>query len=225
MNERTELLFGEDNLKKIQKTKIAIIGIGGVGGYVFESLVRLGIKDIIIIDNDTISMSNLNRQIIATNNVIGEYKVDVAIKRALTINKNINVIKSCEKIIDNFTIIDDFKPDYIIDCCDTLITKKNLIKYAHENNIKIISSMGCGKRKDASLLEVTDISKTSYDPIARELRCFIRKEKLKNIMVLCSKEIPIKQEKKEISSCSYVPAVGGLLIVNYLVNQVLKLSI
>ena len=91
--------------------------------------------------------------------------------------------------------------------------------------MKIISSMGCGKRKDASLLEVTDIGKTSYDPIARELRYFIRKEKLKNIMVLCSKEIPIKQEKKEISSCSYVPAVGGLLIVNYLVNQVLKLSI
>ena len=85
--------------------------------------------------------------------------------------------------------------------------------------------MGCGKRKDASLLEVTDISKTSYDAIARELRYFIRKEKLKNIIVLCSKEIPIKQEKKEISSCSYVPAVGGLLIVNYLVNQVLKLSI
>ena len=225
MNERTELLFGEDNLEKIQKTKIAIIGIGGVGGYVFESLVRLGIKNIIIIDNDTISMSNLNRQIIATNDVIGEYKVDVAIKRALTINKNINVIKSCEKIIDNFTIIDDFKPDYIIDCCDTLITKKNLIKYAHENNIKIISSMGCGKRKDASLLEVININKTSYDPIARELRYFIRKEKLKDIMVLCSKEIPIKQEKKEISSCSYVPAVGGLLIVSYLVNQILKLSI
>jgi UBA/THIF-type NAD/FAD binding protein len=225
MDDRTELLFGKENLNKLQNLRVAIIGIGGVGGYVFESLVRLGIKNILIVDNDKISLSNLNRQIIATRDVIGEYKVDVAEKRAVSINKNINVIKSNEKLISDFTIIDSFKADYIIDCCDNLITKKNLIKYVANSNMKIISSMGCGKRKDASLLEVTDISKTSYDPIARELRYFIRKEKLKNIMVLCSKEIPIKQEKKEISSCSYVPAVGGLLIVNYLVNQVLKLSI
>ena len=225
MDERTKILFGEEKLKYIQDTKFLIVGVGGVGGYVLEGLVRLGVKNILIVDNDYISISNLNRQIIATVDVIDQYKVDVAAKRAISINKDINIVKSNKKLIDDFSIINNFKPDYIIDCCDTLITKKNLIKYAFEHNIKLISSMGCGKRKDASLLEVTDIFNTSYDPIARELRAFIRREKLKNIMVLCSKEIPIKQEKKEISSCSYVPAVGGLLIVSYLVNDILKLSI
>lgn len=225
MDDRTELLFGKENLKKIQKQKIVIIGIGGVGGYVFESLIRLGIKNILIIDNDKISVSNLNRQILATKENIDEYKVDIAQKRALSINQNINVLISKEKLIDNFLVIEEFKPDYIIDCCDTLITKKNLIKYAFKKDIEIISAMGCGRRKDASLLEVTNINNTSYDPIAREIRYFIKKEKLNNIIVLSSKEIPIKQEKKEISSCSYVPAVGGLLIVNYLVNKILKLSI
>ena len=225
MDDRTENLFGIENLKKIQNTRFVIVGIGGVGGYVLEGLVRLGVKNILIIDNDKISLSNLNRQIISTLNVIDEYKVDVAEKRAISINKDIKISKSYEKLIDDFSVITNFKTDYIIDCCDTLITKKNLIRYSFNSHVKIISSMGCGKRVDASLLEVTDIFKTSYDPIARELRTFIRKEKLKNIKVLCSKEIPIKSEKKEISSCSYVPAVGGLLIVSYLVNDILKLSI
>ena len=112
MDDRTELLFGKENLNKLQNLRVAIIGIGGVGGYVFESLVRLGIKNILIVDNDKISLSNLNRQIIATRDVIGEYKVDVAEKRAFSINKNINVIKSNEKLISDFTIIDSFSTSH-----------------------------------------------------------------------------------------------------------------
>ena len=128
MDERTKILFGEEKLKYIQDTKFLIVGVGGVGGYVFEGLVRLGVKNILIVDNDYISISNLNRQIIATVDVIDQYKVDVAAKRAISINKDINVVKSNKKLIDDFSIINNFKPDYIIDCCDTLITKKKFNK-------------------------------------------------------------------------------------------------
>ena len=115
MDDRTENLFGIENLNKIQNTRFVIVGVGGVGGYVLEGLVRLGVKNILIIDNDKISLSNLNRQIISTLDVIDEYKVDVAEKRAISINKDIKISKSYEKLIDDFSVITNFKTDYIID--------------------------------------------------------------------------------------------------------------
>jgi tRNA A37 threonylcarbamoyladenosine dehydratase len=222
MLDRLELLVGKNNIEKIKNTKVLLIGTGGVGSYALESLVRSGIGNITIVDYDKIDITNLNRQLIALNSNIGEYKVDVCLKRIKDINPDckINIIK--EKIKeDNFNILNIEKYDYVIDACDTIIVKKEIIRRCLKNNIKFISSMGTGYKLDPTKLEIIDIRKTSYDPIAKIIRKMVKEEKLKGkIMVVCSKETVIKTSKT-IASNSFVPATAGLLCTSYIINDII----
>ncbi len=221
--ERLSLLVGDNNLEKLKSKRVVILGVGGVGGYVVESLARCGIGNFLIVDSDTIDITNINRQIIATDSSIGEYKVDVFKKRLLDINPNINVETSKDFINEgNYLSLFRGNVDYFIDCCDTLKTKELVIRYALLNDIPIISSMGAGARFNPSLLSITDIKKTSYDPIARRLRKFLKDEHInKKLIVMCSHEKPLKVHGS-IPSNSFVPASAGLLISSYVFKQLIK---
>ena len=221
MFDRLIALIGMDRFERLASAKVLIIGLGGVGGYAFEALVRSGVKNITIVDGDVVEESNLNRQIISNNNNIGISKCEAAAKRALEINKDINI-----SIIYKFVTADNFKDllvnkyDYVIDACDTIDTKKELIKYCLNNKIKIISSMGMGNRLDNTKIKLTTLDKTTYDPLAKKLRQILRKENISlKIPVVCSFEEPIKNNK--IGSLAYVTGTAGLLITNYIVNDLL----
>lgn len=223
MYERIIKLIGKDNFKKIKNTKILLVGVGGVGGFAFESLIRSGFQDITIIDKDIVEISNLNRQLVANLNTIGMNKVDVAKNIASNINESIK-IKAINEFLtkDNINELDkDF--DFIIDACDTLNTKLELIRFASINNIKIISSMGVGNRIDASKIKISKLDKTSNDPLAKKLRKLVKENKLNSkIPVVCSEEIPYK--KGEVNSMVTSPGIAGILLVNYIINEIIKLS-
>lgn len=223
MLERLKLQVKEENVNKIINTTVLIVGLGGVGGYVVESLVRSGIGHIIIVDNDKIDITNLNRQIVSLHSNIGLFKTDAWESRIKDINPECIVTKITDFITkDNIDLIFREKIDYIVDACDTVLTKFELMKYASINNIKIISSMGTGNKLDPSKLEIMDIRKTSYDPIAKKLRKMVKDTKLKaKIPVVCSKEEAIKMSSKTISSNSFVPATAGLLITSYIINDII----
>ena len=224
MLERLELLINKEQIDKLKNTNILIVGIGGVGGSCFEALVRLGIENITIIDNDTFDLSNLNRQILSTRNNIGNKKVLEAEIRAKSVNPNIS-IKTLDLFLNESNIdkIDINKYQYIIDCCDTVKTKILLIKESIKNNIKIISSMGTGNRLDATKLTITDIWKTNYDPLAKTIRRQLKENNIKNkIPVLCSTEQPIKTGSTTIGSTSIVPNTAGLYIASYVFNDIIN---
>jgi len=223
MLDRLELLIGKEKTEKIKNTTVLVIGLGGVGGYAVESLVRSGIEKIIIVDFDKIDISNLNRQIISLKSNIGEYKVDVVEKRIKEIN-DIEVIKIKEFINEeNINNLFLYKPDYVIDACDTIKVKKELIRICLKNNIKFISSMGTGNKLNPSKLEIIDVRKTSYDPIAKIIRKMVKDENIKGkIPVICSTEVPIKTNSKTIASNSFVPATSGLLCTSYVINDIIK---
>lgn len=223
MYERIINLIGEDNFKKIQNTKILLVGVGGVGSFVYTSLIRSGFLNITVIDHDKVEITNLNRQLVADLSTINKPKVDVAKKMATLINKDIK-IKALEMFLDkdNINILDkDF--DFIIDACDSLNTKLELIKFAYQNNIKIISSMGMGNRVDASKIKITTLDKTNNDPLARNLRKLVRDNNLNmKVPVVCSGELPLK--RKEVNSMITSPGIAGLLITNYIINEIIKVS-
>lgn len=222
MFERTISLVGIDNFNKIKEKTVLIIGLGGVGGYAAESLVRSGIHNLIIIDHDNIDITNLNRQIITTHNNIGLSKVDEFKKRILEINPNCNVIT--HKIFlnrENYQILNDYQIDYIIDCCDSIEAKKLLIDYSLEKDIKLISSMGTANKIDPTKLTITDIRKTSYDPLAKILRKYVNDLKTnKKIIVVSSTEQPIIKEK--LTTLIFVPATAGLLCGNYVIKDIIE---
>lgn len=221
--ERLRLQIKEENLEKIKNTSVLVIGLGGVGSYAVESLARSGIGTLIIVDNDVVDITNLNRQMMSLNSNIGQKKTDVWESRIKDINPNCKVIK-IDKFItkDNIDILFKENIDYIVDACDTIETKKELIRQSIKRNIKIISSMGTGNKLDPTKLEIIDIRKTSYDPIAKILRKMIKDEKInKKIPVICSKEQSIKTNSKIISSNSFVPATSGLLITSYIINDII----
>lgn len=217
-------LIGEESFNIITQTKILIVGIGGVGGYTLESLVRSGIKDIVIIDNDQIDITNLNRQILALKSNIGLFKTDVAMKRYQAINSEVKITPIKEFLTkDNMNILENYKFDYIIDCCDTVSTKIELIKYAKNKNIKIISCMGTGRRLDATKVVITTLDKTYNNPLAKIMRQNLRKENINlKIPVVTSVESAVTSNSKEIASCSYVPGVAGLYVTNYIINDIIK---
>lgn len=222
MFERTISLIGETNFKKIQEKTVLIVGLGGVGGYATEALVRSGITNLILIDHDTIDTSNLNRQIISTSKNIGNNKVDEFKKRILEINPNCNVIIH-KLFLDktNYNFLNNYQIDYIVDCCDSVETKKLLINYSINNNIKLISSMGTANKLDPTKLEITDIRKTSYDPLAKILRKYVNNLKTNNkIMVISSTEEPLKREN--LSTLIFVPATAGLLCANYIIKDIIE---
>lgn len=221
MLDRLELLIGMENIEKIKNTKVLLVGIGGVGGYALESLIRSGIENITIVDYDKIDVTNLNRQIITLNNNIGNLKVEEAKKRIEQINKNCNLNIIKEKItLDNFDILNIKEYDYVIDACDTVEIKKQIIRECLKNNVKFISSMGTGYKMDPTKLKIIDVRKTSYDPIAKKIRKMIKDEKLKGkIMVVSSTEAK-KVNSKVIASNSFVPAISGLMCTSYVINDI-----
>lgn len=220
MYERLKLLIG-DKVNILKDKTVLLIGLGGVGGYAFEGLLRSNIGTIIVVDNDVFDVTNLNRQLLSNINNIGNKKVDEALKRKDLINKDCNIIKISEFIDEsNIDILFKNKIDFVIDAIDTIKTKKLIIKNCLDKNIDFISVMGTGNKMDASRLEITDIRKTSYDPVSKEIRNFIKKEKInKKITVIYSKEV-IKTGK--VGSNAFVPATAGVLASNYAVNKLLS---
>lgn len=223
MFERLELLIGKDNVKKLNNTKVLVIGLGGVGGILTETLVRNGIENIIIIDNDTIDITNKNRQIIALDSSIGKKKTDVMKERLLDINSNCKV-EIISDFIDKNNIDLLFKTpvDYVIDACDTVSTKILLIEECLKRNIKVISSMGMGKKTDLSKLKIMDIRKTSYDKLAKVVRKKLKDDGInEKVMVLSSDEEPI-DTKENIGSYSPLTSYAGLLIADYVIKDIIK---
>lgn len=222
MFERTIQLVGIDNFNKIKNTTVLVVGLGGVGGYAVESLVRSGIHNLILIDHDTIDITNINRQIISTSKNIGNSKVDEFKQRIIEINPKCN-ITTHQIFLDrtNYNILDNYQIDYIIDCCDSVDTKKLLIDYSLEKNIKLISSMGTANKLDPTKLQIIDIKKTSYDPLAKILRKYVNDLKTnKKIIVVSSTEQPVKREC--LSTLIFVPATAGLLCSNYVITDIIK---
>ena len=219
---RLELITSKEKIEKIKEKNILLIGLGGVGGYTFETLVRNGIGRITIVDGDTFEESNLNRQVLSLVSTINKNKTDVAETRAKEINPNIK-IKKITKILTKENIYEiNFKEyDYVIDACDTMDIKKELIKITTKNNIKFISSMGTGNKFHPELLELTTLDKTEYDPIAKILRKYVKEEKInKRIKVVSSKEKPVENKSTTIGSNSFVPAAAGILMTSYIINDI-----
>lgn len=221
--ERLESQIGKENIEKLRTSTVLIIGLGGVGGYALESIVRSGIENLIIVDADIIESSNLNRQLISLHSTIGMKKVDAFEKRILDINTKAK-IRKIDKFIneDNINILFEQKIDYLIDACDTIPTKKLIIKECIKKNIPMISCMGMGRKLDISKVKVQDIRNTSYDPIAKKIRKMVNEEKIKEkIMVVSSTEQPITNTKKHISSNSFVPAVAGINCASYIIHLII----
>lgn len=209
------------DINKLKDKTVLIVGIGGVGGYALEAIARSGINNIIIVDNDVVDITNLNRQIISNLNNVGCKKIEVAKERVLGINKECNVI-TYDLFLDDkniYDIIDNHQIDYIIDACDTMIVKKELIRISKKRNIKLITSMGTANKMHPEKLEIMDIRKTEYDPVAKLIRKMIKDEKINGkVMCVCSKEVPIKNNK--LGSNAFVPATAGLLLASYVINDI-----
>lgn len=221
---RTENLIGAKSLEKLKNCSVAVFGIGGVGGYVAEALARSGVGCIDLIDNDTVSLTNINRQIIATNSTIGKYKTEVMKQRILDINPEAEVntfnILYLPETADCF---DFSKYDYIIDAIDNVTGKISLACKAEEADTPIISSMGTGNKLDPTKFEVSDIYKTSVCPLAKVMRYELKKRNIKKLKVVYSKEIPIKNNNERIpSSIAFVPSVAGLIIAGEVIKDLIK---
>ncbi len=223
MTDRLALLI-PDAVEKISNLHILVIGLGGVGGYALESIARLDVKKITIVDADKIDVSNINRQIIATTKTIGQYKTDAFEKRLKEINPDIEVIK-ITKFISSDNLMELFKEqiDYVVDCCDTIATKEALISYCTSNNIKLISSMGTGNKLHPERFKIMKLKDTSYDPLAKVLRKYVKDNAIKkDVYVVCSDEEKVVKATDVIPSCSFVPPVAGLLCTSYIVNDIVK---
>lgn len=223
MLERFELLVG-DKIEKVKNKHILILGLGGVGGYACETICRCGISQLTIVDSDIIDESNLNRQLIATIDTIGMYKTDAYEKRLKSINPNIKINKITDYITeDKIPQIIPSDIDYVVDCCDSIKTKEALISYCTNNNIKFISVMGTGNKLHPEKLKIMKLKDTSYDPIAKKLRKYVKDKKIsKDIYVVCSTEEKIVSNTSVIPSNSFVPSVAGILCTSYIINDILN---
>ena len=222
---RTELLIGKENIQKLSKAKIIVYGIGGVGSFTVEGLVRAGVENIILVDNDVIAPSNLNRQIHATIPNIGKLKVDCMKERILSINPKVNVETYIPQDIEHGEeILIDDSIDYVVDAVDTITTKLKLIQRAKEKQIPIISCMGTGNKLNPTKFEITDIYKTSVCPLAKVMRKELKKRGIQNLKVLYSKEEPIKHEmeSRTPASISFVPSVAGMIIAGEVIKDIIK---
>lgn len=224
---RTELLIGKDGLKKLQNAKVAVYGVGGVGSYVVEGLARAGIGHLVLIDNDYVDITNINRQIHATHSTIGKSKVEIEKERILEINPNVIVDiyqvdtleKPEEEIIDSsFT--------YVVDAVDTITTKLKLIQKANKENVPIISAMGTANKLDPTKFEVSDIYKTSVCPLCKVMRKELKNRNIPKLKVVYSKEEPIKIEELDgeriLGSISFVPSVAGLIVAGEVIKDIIK---
>jgi tRNA A37 threonylcarbamoyladenosine dehydratase len=225
---RTEMMFGKDAVEKLKDSAVAVFGIGGVGGYTLEALVRSGVGHIDIIDSDKVALSNINRQIIATHKTIGKAKVDVASQRAKDINPDVEI--GAYKLFylpETANRFDFSKYDYIVDAVDTVSAKIDIIERASKMGIPVISCMGAGNKIDPTKFEVTDISKTSVCPLAKAVRTELRRRGVNHAKVVYSKEPPLKptvqQNGKPVpSSNAFVPPVAGLIIAGEVIKDLIK---
>ncbi|MEG0366659.1 MAG: tRNA threonylcarbamoyladenosine dehydratase [Coprobacillus sp.] len=231
MFSRFELLVGKENIQKLNQAHVIVFGVGGVGGYVVEALVRSGIGHITIVDNDTVSLTNLNRQIIATQKTIGQQKVDVMKERILSINRECVVHTIQEFYLpENADNINLKQYDYVVDAIDTITSKIELALRCERENIPLISSMGTGNKLNPAMLEVTDIYKTSVCPLAKVMRKELKARGIKHLKVIYSKEQPIKplQSDEETNkrivpgSTAFVPSSAGLLIASEVIKDLLN---
>lgn len=229
---RTELLLGVAAMKKLANSRVAVFGVGGVGGYVVEALVRSGLGEIDLIDNDVVAESNINRQIIADYETLGMAKVDAAELRIKKINPFVKVNKFKTFFTPETSGMFDFtKYDYVVDAIDTVVGKLSLIEQAKKANIPIICSMGAGNKLDPTKFEVADISKTSVCPLARVVRTELKKRKITDVKVVYSKEIPLKTDLKDDAtgkaipgSVAFVPSVVGLIIAGEVIKDIINLK-
>ena len=219
---RTIAILGETAIQKLNKCRVAVFGVGGVGSYTVEALARAGVGAIDIIDNDTFNITNLNRQLYATHKTIGEYKVDVAKSRIFDINPECKV--TTHKMFylpENADALDLAQYDYVVDAIDTVTAKVELVVRAYKCGVPIVSSMGTGKKLHADLFEVADIYKTSVCPLAKVMRTRLKKEGIKKLKVVYSKEEPIKTLNNVIGSVPFVPSVAGLIIAGEVVKDLI----
>lgn len=244
---RTELLFGKEAMDKLQNSRVAVFGIGGVGGYVCEALVRSGVYHFDLIDDDQVCLTNLNRQIIATRKTIGQYKVDVMHERILEINPDADVsVHKCFFLPENADEFPFEEYDYVVDAVDTVTAKIELVMKAQEKGVPIISSMGAGNKLDPSAFKVADIYKTRVDPLARVMRREMKKRGVKKLKVVYSEEDPKRPiedmavscrnncicppgaqhkctERRDIpGSTAFVPSVAGLIIAGEVIKDLIK---
>ncbi|MGN0711267.1 MAG: ThiF family adenylyltransferase [Anaerovoracaceae bacterium] len=229
---RTELLLGEAGVNKLRNVRVAVFGVGGVGGYAVEALARSGVGTIDIIDKDDVSLSNINRQIIATTKTVGLPKVDVMKQRIEEINPDITVnAYQCFYLPETSHMFDFSKYDYIIDAVDTVTAKIEIIINAQSAGTPVISSMGAGNKLNPAMFEVADIYKTSVCPLAKVMRKELRARGVKKLKVVYSKEEPVKPSQKNAAessvripgSIAFVPSVAGLIIAGEVIKDLTRL--
>ncbi len=229
---RTEMLFGKKAMQKLASARVAVFGIGGVGGYVVEALARSGVGALDLIDNDTVSLTNINRQIIATLETVGKYKVDIAAQRVKEINPDCAI--TAHKIFylpETACEIDFINYDYVVDAIDTVAGKLAIIEKAYNCGVRVISCMGTGNKTDPTAFRVADINQTSVCPLARVMRRELKKRGITALKVVYSREEPLKplensgeaSQRREIpASCAFVPSVAGLIIAGEVIKDLIK---
>ena len=228
---RTEMLIGKDAVERLTRSRVAVFGLGGVGGYVTEALARTGVGNLDLIDSDTVASSNLNRQIIATRDTVGVKKTEVMKRRVLSINPECNIrtwdLFYLPETRDKFNFSDY---DYVVDAVDTVAAKLSLIEEAQKTGTRIISSMGAGNKLDATLFRVADIYSTSVDPLARVIRTECRKRGIKKLKVVYSTEKPItplfteetSSRRSTPASIAFIPSVCGLIIAGEVIKDLIE---
>jgi tRNA threonylcarbamoyladenosine dehydratase len=244
---RTELIIGEKSLNKLKQSKVAVLGIGGVGSFAAEALARGGVGSLILVDDDTVCLTNINRQIIADFNSINRAKVEVMKERVLAINPKCEVeVYRTFVMSENLQEILNQNLDYVVDAVDTVSTKIALALWCEENNVKLISCMGTGNKLDPTQFEIADIYKTSICPLAKVMRRELKKRNVKKLRVLYSREVPIKPESEHMNACrdncvcgegsskkcavkrqtpgsiSFVPPVAGMIIAGEVIKGIIK---
>lgn len=220
--DRTRLLIGEEGLAKLKKARVAVFGVGGVGGFTVEALVRSGIGAFDLIDNDTVALSNLNRQIIATRDTIGKLKVEVMRDRILSINPQAEIrMYPCFYLPENAAEFDFSQYSYVVDAVDTVTAKIDIIMQAQAAGVPVISSMGAGNKMDPTRFEVTDIYKTTVCPLARVMRRELKKRGVKQLKVVYSTEKAIKTGADVLGSIAFVPSVAGLIVAGEVIRDLI----
>ena len=231
---RTELLVGEEGINKLHNSKVIVFGIGGVGSFVVEALTRAGVGNLILVDNDTICISNINRQIHARQSTVGMIKVEAMKERVISINPNCNVeAKQVFITAENISEIIPSDVDYVVDAIDTVTSKLALAEYCYKNNINIISSMGTGNKIDPTQFRVSDVFKTKVCPLAKVMRYELRKRGVKKLKVVYSEEMPMtpdkgravpSQKRQTPGSISFVPPVAGMIIGGEVIKDLTGLN-
>lgn len=230
---RTQIIYGASSMEKLYAAKVAVFGVGGVGGYVAEALARSGIGHLLLVDNDTVSVTNINRQIIALHSTVGKSKVRVMKERCQDINPDITVeAKECFFLPENSDSFDFSGYSYIVDAVDTVSAKIELIRKAKETGIPVISCMGAGNKTDPAKFMVADISKTTVCPLARVMRRELKSRGIKDVKVVYSTEIPVVTEKgtemkgggMAPGSTAFAPSIAGLFIAATVVNDLARLK-